>query len=87
MEREEKQSNFKRIAENRLGKILDLVDSFENYLNKDFYQYSDEQINKMCQAIIDAVEEKRRMLIDRRRKGVVKSRGDGEIKSNAGKRL
>ena len=42
-----KQQNFKRIAENRINKIIDLISKLHNLSNSSFYEYTDEQIDKM----------------------------------------
>ena len=46
-----KQQNFKRIAENRTEKIVDLISKLHNLSNSSFYEYSDEQIDKMFDII------------------------------------
>ena len=46
-----KQQNFKRIAENRINKIVDLISKLHNLSNSWFYEYTDEQIDKMFDII------------------------------------
>lgn len=46
-----KQQNFKRIAENRTEKIVDLISKLHNLSNSSFYEYTDEQIDKMFDVI------------------------------------
>ncbi len=46
-----KQQNFKRIAENRINKIVDLISKLHNLSNSSFYEYTDEQIDKMFDII------------------------------------
>ena len=46
-----KQENFKRIAENRVNKIIDMISKLENLNNASFYEYSDEQIDNIFNAI------------------------------------
>ena len=41
-----KQENFKRIATNRVNKIIDLISKLQNLSNSSFYEYTDEQINR-----------------------------------------
>lgn len=50
---ENKKENFKRIAENRTNKIIDMISLLGNLSNSSFYEYTDEQIN----AIFDAIQE------------------------------
>lgn len=47
----QKQQNFKRIAENRTNKILDLLSKLHNLTNLSFYEYTDEQVSKMFELI------------------------------------
>lgn len=46
-----KKENFKRIAENRVNKIIDMISKLENLNNTSFYQYDDEQIEEIFKAI------------------------------------
>lgn len=46
-----KQQNFKRIAENRTGKIVNSISKLHNLSNSSFYEYTDEQIDKMFDII------------------------------------
>ena len=46
-----KQENFKRIAENRVNKIIDMISKLENLNNTSFYEYSDEQMENIFNAI------------------------------------
>lgn len=46
-----KQENFKRIAENRVNKIIDMISKLENLNNTSFYEYTDEQMENIFKAI------------------------------------
>ena len=46
-----KQENFKRIATNRVNKIIDLISKLQNLSNSSFYEYTDEQINQIFSVI------------------------------------
>ena len=48
---ENKRDNFKRISENRVSKILTMIDQLTNLSNSSFYEYSDEEIEKIFKAI------------------------------------
>ena len=48
---ENKRNNFKRIAENRVNKIIDMISKLENLNNTSFYEYSDEQMENIFKAI------------------------------------
>ncbi|MCQ2795245.1 MAG: hypothetical protein MJ214_03470 [Bacilli bacterium] len=51
----DKKNNFKRIAEARTGKVLAMLDLIGNLSNRSFYEYSDEQIEKIFNAIEQSV--------------------------------
>ena len=42
-----KKDNFKRIAENRTNKIIDMISLLGNLSNRSFYEYTDDQINSI----------------------------------------
>ena len=44
---ENKKNNFKRIAENRVNKIIDMIGLLGNLSNSSFYEYTDEQIERV----------------------------------------
>ena len=46
-----KKENFKRISENRVSKILVLLDQLTNLTNTSFYEYTDDDIIKIFDAI------------------------------------
>lgn len=46
-----KEENFKRIAENRINKIIEMISKLSNLSNPYYYEYSDEQVEKMFMAI------------------------------------
>jgi uncharacterized membrane protein required for colicin V production len=46
-----KQENFKRIAENRTNKIVNMISKLQNLANSSFYEYTDEQIDAIFNAI------------------------------------
>ena len=48
---ENKKDNFKRIAEARVNKIIDMVGLLGNLSNTSFYEYTDEQIESIFNAI------------------------------------
>lgn len=47
-----KKDNFKRIAEKRANKIIESISKLQNLTNTSFYEYTDEQI----EAIFDAIQ-------------------------------
>lgn len=47
-----KQQNFKRIAEARTNKIIDMISLLGNLSNTSYYEYTDDQID----AVFDAIE-------------------------------
>ena len=43
---ENKKDNFKRISENRVSKILNLLSQLTNLSNSSFYEYTDDEIDR-----------------------------------------
>lgn len=56
---ENKKENFKRIAENRTNKIIDMISLLGNLSNSSFYEYTDEQINSIFDAIQEELDKQR----------------------------
>ena len=52
-----KKENFKRLAEARTEKVLAMLDLIGNLSNKSFYEYTDEEVEKIFKAINKSVEE------------------------------
>jgi hypothetical protein len=48
---ENKKDKFARIAENRTNKILHMIDLLGNCSNKNVYEYSDKDVQKIFKAI------------------------------------
>lgn len=49
-----KRENFKRISENRVSKILVLLSQLTNLTNTSFYEYTNDDIEKIFAAIAEA---------------------------------
>ena len=62
-----KQENFKRIADNRVNKIVDLISKLHNLSNTSFYEYTDNQINEMFNLIQNELD-KQKQLFDNDKK-------------------
>ena len=62
-----KRENFKRIADNRVNKIVDLISKLHNLSNTSFYEYTDEQIDEMFNLIQNELD-KQRQLFDNDKK-------------------
>jgi hypothetical protein len=56
MDLEKKKKNFKRIAESRVEKILDMLDLLGNLSNTSFYEFEDKDIEFIFQTLTDTVE-------------------------------
>ena len=54
-----KRKNFKRIAEARTQKVLDMLELIGNLSNTSFYEYTDEEIETIFNAIQKSVKENR----------------------------
>ena len=53
---ETKHERFKRLAEARTGRILDTLDLIGNLANTSFYEYSEEEIESIFNAIENAAK-------------------------------
>ena len=56
---ENKKDNFKRIAESRTNKIIAMIGLLGNLSNQSYYEYEDSQIERIFDAIQNAVDEER----------------------------
>lgn len=64
---ENKKENFKRIAENRTNRIVDAIASLKNLTNTSYYEYTDEEI----ESILDAIQAE----LDRTREAFARQKG------------
>lgn len=64
-----KQDNFKRIATNRVNKIIDLISKLHNLSNSSFYEYTDEQINQIFSAIQTELDKQKNEFKNDKKKG------------------
>lgn len=64
-----KQENFKRIATNRVNKIIDLISKLQNLTNSSFYEYKDEQVNQMFKAIQTELDKQKKEFMRDSKKG------------------
>lgn len=55
-----KQQNFKRIAEARTNKIIDMISLLGNLSNTSYYEYTDDQIDAVFDAIEDELKKTRK---------------------------
>lgn len=63
-----KQENFKRIADNRISKIVDLISKLHNLTNSSFYEYTDEQIDDMFKIIQKELDKQKNIFLSERKK-------------------
>lgn len=63
---ESKKQNFKRISENRVSKIIILLNQLTNLTNTSFYEYSDEDIEKIFKEIEQATNNSKKILLNRK---------------------
>lgn len=66
---ENKKENFKRISENRVNKILVLLAQMRNLSNSSYYEYTDEDVEKIFKAINDQSKKTKDALLRRKNKG------------------
>lgn len=60
---ENKKENFKRISENRVSKILVLLSQLTNLNNSSYYEYTDEDIEKIFSVIEEETKKSKSMLL------------------------
>lgn len=60
---ENKKENFKRISENRVSKIIMLLSQLTNLSNSSYYEYTDEDIEKIFTAIEEETKKSKEMLL------------------------
>lgn len=63
-----KQENFKRIADNRTSRIVDLISKLHNLTNSSFYEYTDEQIDDMFKIIQKELDKQKNIFLSERKK-------------------
>ena len=56
---QKKQDNFKRLAEARTNKIIGMLGLLGNLSNTSHYEYTEEQVDSMFQAIQQEIDEQR----------------------------
>ena len=64
-----KQENFKRIANNRVNKIVDLISKLHNLSNTSFYEYTDAQINEIFNLIQNELDKQKELFDKDKKKG------------------
>ena len=62
---ENKKENFNRISENRVSKILNLLSQLTNLGNSSYYEYTDEDIEKIFKAINDESKKSKEILLNK----------------------
>ena len=63
-----KKENFKRISENRIKKINDLISKLQNLINPSFYDYDDKQINQMFESIQNELDKQKKIFLEDKKK-------------------
>ena len=63
-----KKENFKRISENRIKKINDLISKLHNLNNPSFYDFEDKEIDDMFKQIQDELDKQKRIFMEERNK-------------------
>lgn len=58
---ENKKENFKRIAEKRTNKIIESISKLQNLTNTSFYEYSNEQIDSIFNAIQNELDRQKEL--------------------------
>lgn len=69
---ESKRERFKRIAENRTNKIIDMIDLLGNCSNKNNYEYTDEDLRSIFSAIENSLKISKMKFANKQEKGKFK---------------
>ncbi len=69
---ESKREKFKRIAENRTNKIINMIDLLGNCANKNNYEYTDEDIKSIFNAIESSLKMSKMKFAEKQEKGKFK---------------
>ena len=69
---ESKRERFKRIAENRTNKIINMIDLLGNCANKNNYEYTDEDIKNIFNAIESSLKMSKMKFAEKQEKGKFK---------------
>lgn len=69
---ESKKERFKRIAENRTNKIINMIDLLGNCSNKNNYEYTEEDIKSIFNAIESSLKITKMKFIEKQEKGKFK---------------
>ncbi len=64
-----KSDNFKRISDNRIKKINELISKLHNLNNPSFYEYTNEQIDSMFEAIQNELDKQKEIFEKEKNKG------------------
>lgn len=64
-----KKENFRRIAEKRTNKIIESISKLQNLLNTSFYEFSDEQIESIFNAIQEELDHQKKLFRENKKKG------------------
>ena len=63
-----KKDNFNRIAEKRTNKIIESISKLQNLTNTYFYEYTDEQIEAIFEAIQEELDNQKKIFEDNKKK-------------------
>lgn len=69
---ETKKDRFKRIAENRTNKIINMIDLLGNCANKNNYEYTDEDVKNIFNAIENSLKISKMKFAEKQEKGKFK---------------
>lgn len=69
---ESKKERFKRIVENRTNKIISMIDLLGNCSNKNNYEYTDEDVKNIFNAIESSLKISKMKFNEKQKKGKFK---------------
>lgn len=69
---ESRRDRFRRIAESRTNKIINMIDLLGNCSNKNNYEYTDEDVKNIFNAIESSLKISKMKFIEKQEKGIFK---------------
>lgn len=67
-----KSDNFKRISDNRVKKITELISKLHNLCNPSFYEYTDQEIDELFDSIQSELDKQKEIFMKERKRGTKK---------------
>lgn len=74
VDNKDKEGNFKRLAESRTNKVIDMLMLIGNLSNKSNYSYTQDQVDKMFNTIEEELQRQKAKFSEKKKKNKTKFR-------------